>query len=227
MRPYLVNTQPPPSRRSRRTRRPQSARRPPATRSPSVPYKLSWALIGLFLTIGGTFVVAFITNLPWKWAEEGIQVYSLNVNYQIAAVLLVACLGGPLAGSLAQLAYIAVGLSGLQVFYLGGGINYVQEPAFGYLLGFIPGAWLCGLLAFKRDVQLESLAYSCLCGLLAIHVTGILYLIGLHLFSAIGGGWAALWSDFLNLSVHILPGQLAIVCAVSVLAYILRRLMFY
>ncbi len=222
-----MNTQPPTAKPQRRSRQPKSPASRRSHRLLSTPYKLLWAAIGLLLTIGGTFVVAFITNLPWKWASEGVQVYSLNVSFQIAAVLLIACLGGRFAGSLAQIAYIAIGLAGLQVFYLGGGLDYVQQPAFGYLLGFIPGAWICGSLAFKRPVQLEHLAYSCLCGLFAIHFTGIAYLIGMHLFSAIGGGWGALWQDFLNHSIRILPGQLAIVCAVSVWAYVLRRLMFY
>jgi len=196
---------------------------------PSPPYQLLWAAIGLFLTIGGTFIVAFITNLPWQWAESGVQVYPLNVTYQIAAVLLVACVGGPFAGSLAQIAYIAVGLLVWPVFTHGGGLTYIQEPSFGYLVGFIPGAWICGSLAFKRPGQLESFAYSCLWGLLAIHLTGIAYLIGLHLFSSVGGGWAALWEGLrhYSLSLWILPGQLAMVCTVSVCAYALRRLLFY
>jgi biotin transport system substrate-specific component len=29
-----------------------------------------WALIGLFLTIGGTLIEAFITNAPWAWSQN-------------------------------------------------------------------------------------------------------------------------------------------------------------
>lgn len=226
----LVNTQPPPAsppRLKRRLRRRPPPGSRPTSRALSIPYKLLWALIGVFLTIGGMFVVAFITNVPWKWPEEGVQVYALNTSYQIAAVLLVACLGGPWAGSLAQVAYLAIGLAGLPVFYNGGGLDYIQQPSFGYLLGFIPGAWICGYLAFGQPVKLEALARSGLWGLAAIHATGIAYLLGMHLFSPLGGGWRALWSDFLSHSVWILPSQLAIVCAMAVCAYGLRRLLFY
>jgi len=34
-------------------------------------------------------------------------------------------------------------------FAQGGGIDYPKQPQFGYLLGFIPGAWVCGFLAFQ------------------------------------------------------------------------------
>ena len=32
----------------------------------------------------------------------------------------------------------------LMVFHSGGGLSYLQLPAFGYIAGFLPAAWLCG-----------------------------------------------------------------------------------
>lgn len=88
---------------------------------------------------------------------------------------------------MAQIAYLTLGLSGFQVFAQGGGLHYLSQPTFGYLLGFVPGAWLCGFLAFGKPLRLEQLLSSCLGGLLAIHLTGILYLGGLAVLQLLQG----------------------------------------
>ena len=191
----------------------------------AAPYQLLWSVIGLLLTIGGTFLEAYVTSSPWNWSQAGVHTLSLGVTYQIGAVLLVGCLGGKNAGAISQIAYLVLGLTWLPVFAQGGGIEYIKQPNFGYLLGFIPGAWICGFLAFQSSPKLESLAFSCVCGLLTIHLTGIGYLILNHASS-----WAA-QSSILQVAIKYsffpLPGQLAVVCAVAVLAYGLRHLMFY
>lgn len=196
----------------------------------SAPNELLWALIGLLLTIFSTFVEAFVTNLPWNWAEQGIHTQSLGVTYQIGAVLLTGCLGGKNAGALAQLAYVILGLTWLPVFAQGGGLGYLEEPSFGYILGFIPGAWFCGLLAFRARAKLESLAFSSLCGLLVIHVCGLFYLLGLSSFNSPANptfALANLPTLILNYSITPLPGQLVIVCVVAIVSFALRQLLFY
>lgn len=192
----------------------------------SVPNELLWALIGLLLTIGGTFVEAFVTNPPWDWSGQGIQTVSLGVTYQIGAVLLTGCLGGKSAGALSQIAYIVLGLN-LPVFTQGGGLSYLKEPSFGYLLGFIGGAWVCGFLAFRMPPRIESLAFSCLCGLLTIHLYGIGYLIIFHALSLATFSNLPLWEAIMKYSIEPLPGQMVVTCAVTALAFALRQLMFY
>lgn len=191
----------------------------------AAPNQLLWSLIGLLLTIGGTFLEAYVTSAPSSWSERGIQTIPLNVTYQIGAVLLVGCLGGRKAGALSQIAYLILGLTWLPVFAQGGGISYIQQPHFGYLLGFVPGAWVCGFLAFQASPKLESLAFSCLCGLLTIHLCGLSYLILSQIFH-----WSSqvpLLPTILRYSFDPIPGQLVVVCAVTVLAYGLRLILFY
>lgn len=189
--------------------------------------QLLWSLIGLLLTISGTFLQAYATNVPWGWSEHGIQTIPLGVTYQIGAVLLVGCLGGSNAGALSQIAYLILGLSWLFVFTQGGGIGYFQQPNFGYLLGFVPGSWVCGYLAFRVPAKLESLASSCLWGLLIIHLCGLTYLILNQIFHWTGSQTLPLLQSVFKYSVYPLPGQLAVVCAVTVLAYVLRLILFY
>ncbi|MEA5573765.1 biotin transporter BioY [Calothrix sp. UHCC 0171] len=189
--------------------------------------ELLWSMIGLLLTMGGTFLDASVTTLPWSWSKYGIQTFSLGVSYQIGGVLLVGCLGGKNAGALSQIAYLVMGLTLLPVFSDGGGIGYVKLLQFGYLLGFIPGAWICGLLAFKARPKLETLAFSCLCGLLTVHLCGIIYLALGYFLQWKGTETQSLLQAILKHSWYTLPGQFIVICAVTVVAFILRHLMFY
>ncbi|MFW6358488.1 MAG: biotin transporter BioY [Chroococcales cyanobacterium] len=195
------------------------------TVSPAIEFL--WAIIGLMLTISGNLVHAFTITPPWLWTEEGIQVQSLGVTYQVGAVLLTGCLGGRNAGALSQIAYLILGLNWYPVFDQGGGFDYLQKPAFGYLLGFVAGGWLCGYLAFKARPKLESLAFSAICGLVTIHVSGLIYLIGLFIVNNFNGGFKVLLNATLMYSIYPFPGQLVIVCAVTVIAFVLRRVLFY
>lgn len=188
--------------------------------------ELLWALIGLMLTIGGTLLEASITGFPWQWSGT-IPLHSLGVNCQIGAVILIGCLGGRNAAAMSQIAYLGLGLAGFPVFSKGGGFSYLGEPSFGYLLGFIPGAWVCGRLAFKAVPRLEAFAFSGLCGLLVVHFVGILYLILGYAFKWVHPNSMPFWKAVMAFSVHLLPGQLAVTCAIAILAFLLRRVMFY
>jgi len=101
--------------------------------------QIMWAFIGLLLTIGGTFLDAYITTSPLNWNDSGLQTFFLGITYQIGAVLLTGCLGGKNAGAISQIAYLLLGLTWLPVFAQGGGFDYIKQPYFGYVLGFIPG----------------------------------------------------------------------------------------
>lgn len=162
--------------------------------------------------------------LPSSWAA--VPVYPLPVSYQVAAVLLVGCMGGRQAAALSQVAYLILGLSGFQVFSQGGGLDYWREPTFGYLLGFVPGAWVCGWLAFRpqRQVSLEWLALSSLAGLALIHGCGVLYLGGLALAGQLSQPLGELLKQY---SLFALPGQLVIVCVVATVARVLRWILLY
>ncbi|NEP04845.1 MULTISPECIES: biotin transporter BioY [Okeania] len=193
----------------------------------TITVQLLWAITGLLLTIAATFLPASFASPTWIWEQQEVKTFSLGVTYQVGAVLFVGCLGGKNAAVISQIAYILLGLTLLPVFSQGGGIGYLREPSFGYLLGFIPGAWICGNLAFQAYPKLESLTFSCLLGLLSIHATGLTYLIISSIF-----GWKkveslSLFEAIYRYSIFPLPGQLGIICAVAVMAYFLRRLLFY
>jgi biotin transport system substrate-specific component len=187
-----------------------------------------WAFIGLLLTVLGTFVEAFTTNPPWNWTEKGIYSQSLGITYQIGAVLLTGCLGGKNAGAISQIAYVILGTIGMPIFARGGGLGYLSEPSFGYLIGFIPGAWICGYLAFRNRARLELLALSSLFGLLVVHLCGLIYLVGLSYLGSSDGLTVGNLPEMINrYSVAPIPGQLIMICVVAAIAFIVRQLLFY
>ena len=53
-------------------------------------------------------------------------------------------------GAISQLLYVGIGLLGLPVFTQGGGIGYVLQPSFGFLLGLIPAAAVIGAMTARR-----------------------------------------------------------------------------
>jgi biotin transport system substrate-specific component len=188
--------------------------------------KALWAVIGLLLTISGVFIEVAIPvpSLAWPIDWNHVPTYSLGVTLQIGAILLVGCMAGRNAAALSQIAYLILGLSGFQIFAQGGGLGYLKEPTFGYLLGFLPGAWICGHIAFQQQRRLENLIMSCLWGLGTIHIVGLLYLTVLSLFKITSANW---WEAVLRYSVYPLPGQFIIVCTVAAVAYLMRILLFY
>jgi len=185
--------------------------------------QLLWAIIGLLLTISGVFIAVAIQIPLVSWPFE-ISEVTIDVTLQIGAVLFVACMGGRNPAALSQIAYLLLGLSGFQVFSQGGGLDYIRQPTFGYLIGFLVGAWVCGDLAFKLPRKLISFMLSTLAGLGLIHLCGIAYFTVLAIANQLPNGWL---HTFLNYSFYPIPGQLTILCCVVFVSLLLRRVLMY
>ena len=66
---------------------------------------------------------------------------------QTFAVALIAASAGWRVGVATVALYLIEGLSGLPVFANGGGIGYVMSPTFGFLVGYLPMAYVIGRVA--------------------------------------------------------------------------------
>jgi biotin transport system substrate-specific component len=193
---------------------------------PPLPEVMLWTCIGIILTAAGTFIPASSFAAPWSWWGGGFGVQTLGVSYQVGAVLLTACLGGKNAAMLSQVIYILLGLSGLPIFDRGGGSIYLQQPHFGYLIGFVVGAWLCGWLAFQSLAKFATLIASSMVGLFTIHLVGITYLTIMYFITGLGAEIDSLTQAIAIYSLQPLPGQIAVVCATSLIAFVMRKIMF-
>jgi len=123
------------------------------------------ALISLFaaLTTVGAYLKVPVPVVPFT-----LQVFFVSIS----GILL-----GPRKGALSQLLYAILGLAGIPVFTQGGGISYIFNPTFGYIIGFIGGAYLTGYL-FKRlrKITVFGIFLSIIGGLGVIYFAGVCYL---------------------------------------------------
>ena len=93
---------------------------------------------------------------------------------QIPVVFFIVALLGRKFGILSILIYIILGLF-FPIFALGGGISYLFEYGFGYILAFIPAIFFAGTL-LKGKTDLLRVFLISLIGVLTIHILGILYM---------------------------------------------------
>lgn len=78
-------------------------------------------------------------------AQVSLPLWPVPATLQTLAVLLLGALGGARLGAASVALYLAEGAVGLPVFAGGaGGAAVLAGPTAGYLLGFLPAAWLAG-----------------------------------------------------------------------------------
>ncbi len=94
---------------------------------------------------------------------------------QIPIVFFIVALLGRKFGILSILLYIGLGLF-FPIFALGGGLSYMFEYGFGYILAFIPAIFFAGTLLKGKTDFLRMFLISII-GVLTIHVLGILYML--------------------------------------------------
>ena len=100
----------------------------------------------------------------------------IPITLQTMFATLAGLLLGPRLGAASAAVYMLLGLCGFPVFTQGGGIGYVLQPTFGYILGFIGGAFVTGIIAERmKKPGVWQLFAACLAGLLVIYACGVLY----------------------------------------------------
>ena len=151
------------------------------------------------------------------------KVLSLPSTWQVPALLLTALVCGPNAGVIASVAYITIGLFQLPVFHGGGTLDYLFTPGFGFLVGFIPAAWLTGRLANQAGMNnLPRLTLSAVAGLMALQACGVLNLI----FGSLMIRWSNPLPELLfTYTIAPLPAQLSLCACVGLIAIPLRKLL--
>lgn len=122
---------------------------------------------------------------PFSFFSDGefYNQFIQNFNYipQIPIVLFIGALLGQRFGLLAIAVYIFIGLCGVPVFGLGGGLKYISQPSFGYILGYLIGAFFVAK-NLQNNRSLLAIILSSTIGVLLIHIIGILYLVVISIF---------------------------------------------
>lgn len=118
-------------------------------------------------------------------------IFSFNLIPQIPVLMFICAALGRKMTLTSVILYILAGIFIAPIFGLGGGLKYVFEYGFGYLLAYIPAVILAGKL-LKKYTFLEMITAT-LVGVLTIHFIGILYMIVIALLKHSGGNFIAGW----------------------------------
>ncbi|MGN0641734.1 MAG: biotin transporter BioY [Huintestinicola sp.] len=123
---------------------------------------------------------------------------------------------GSKKGALSVLCYVLLGLAGVPIFASGGGLGYIFQPTFGYLLGFIAGTYVTGHIAGKTDSpSVKRLLAANLLGLVIVYAMGMVYYWLIMTFYV--GTGIGLWTLFLYCFLLVVPGDLVLCVLAAVM----------
>lgn len=144
----------------------------------------------VLLVVAGAGFIGLLAQISFHLSFTPVP-----ITAQTLGVLVVGTSLGLRRGAAALILYAAAGLIGVP-WFAAGGSGYVG-PAFGYILGFIAAAAICGYLAERRaDRRLISAVPAMVLGEFVMYVIGVAWLgVALHLSvgSAINEGFVPFW----------------------------------
>lgn len=165
-------------------------------------------------------LVALFAALIAVGAFLRIPVPVVPFTLQTFFVSLAGMLLGRKLGAASAALYMAIGLIGIPVFTQGGGFGYVLKPTFGYILGFVAGAFVTGAIARKANQpKFWRLLLAALAGLLVIYTLGTTYFYFLSNYYL--GNQVSVWTALLYCFLMFIPGD----GAMSVVAALVARRM--
>ena len=155
--------------------------------------------------------------------DLSISIIPLQSNWQIQGLFLISLLCGPRIGTISAISYLFIGLFYLPIFHGGGSVGYILTSEFGYLIGFVPAAWICGILSKKNsNANLINYSFYTTLSLCIIHLTGIIYIVAGSFF----GKWLENISDLILINTLIpFPTQLLLCISISLVSIILKRIL--
>lgn len=179
--------------------------------SPRRTFSALWWLYQSMTVLAGSVLIAMCAQ-----AEIILPFSPVPITGQTFGVLVTAALLGRIRATAAMLAYLAEGISGLPVFAGGAaGAAYLLGPTGGYLMGFMPAAFLIGFLSdhsWDRNLGLTLLSMTL--GSMVLLSCGVLWL-----------GVYTGWEHVLNLGFYpFVAGDLFKIALAALLLPSLRRL---
>ena len=124
------------------------------------------------LIIGGSLLIGLCAQVRFFLPFSPVP-----VTGQTFAVLMIGALLGARRGCVCVLAYIVEGVVGLPVFATGVGFAVLRGLTGGYIIGFIPAAYIVGLLAEKGwDRRIGTTVIAMALGNIVIYAFGAVWL---------------------------------------------------
>jgi len=127
------------------------------------------------ITLRGMTRAALFGALTAVGAFILIPIPPVPVTLQTLFLYLAASTLGGALGAWSQTVYLLLGVIGLPVFAGGkAGLGVLIGPTGGYLLGFVPAAWIAGhLIALKARPGFAWVAFSLAAGTACLYGTGV------------------------------------------------------
>jgi biotin transport system substrate-specific component len=133
-------------------------------------------------------------------AKISVPVLPVPVTLATFAVAALAAGFGWRIGVATVALYIAEGLAGLPVFTFGGGWSYVLSPSFGFILGYLPMAYIIGRAADRgASGKVMSLFVAMLAADAVVFAFGFVWLLAVAGILLQFGGALPGWLDAGNL----------------------------
>lgn len=124
-------------------------------------------IINISLFVALTAIGAFIK----------IPIAPAPITLQFLFTALSGILLGSKYGALSQLLYMLIGLFGVPIFTKGGGFNYIFEPSFGYIIGFVFASYVIGKIVEKNiNSSFKNIAMASFVGIMVTYLIGVPYL---------------------------------------------------
>lgn len=140
------------------------------------------------------------TLVLWASAKISVPVMPIPVSLQTMAVAGLAAAFGWRIGVATLMLYLVEGLAGLPVFAYGGGIQYLASPSFGFILGYIPMAYIIGKAADQgAGKKLLTLFAAMLIGDAVLFAFGFAWLLAVSTIIVQAGAALPSWIDAGNL----------------------------
>ena len=161
------------------------------------------------MKIKNLIMISLFTALIAAGAFIKIPVPVCPFTLQLLFTTLAGILLGAKNGAISVLCYIFLGLVGVPVFASGGGLNYIFEPTFGYLIGFAVGTYITGFIT--NNVMMPSLKRMLVgnfLGLAVVYIFGMIYYWGIMTFYV--GTGIGLWTLFLYCFIMAVPGDIVL-----------------
>ena len=148
----------------------------------------------------------------------------LPITFQLFFVVLGALLLGGRAGAVSSVLYMVIGLIGVPVFTQGGGIGYVLQPSFGYIIGFIPAALIVGLIAGRsKNLSFTRALLASFAGMLVVYIIGTAYYY--LIFRFVSGVELGAWVLFTRCFLLVAPGDILLCLVAATLCGRLKHLL--
>ena len=149
-----------------------------------------------------------------------IPIPVVSFTLQFLFTTLAGLLLGARLGALSVAIYLMTGLIGLPIFANGGGLSYILQPSFGYLVGFCLGSYITGRIAdMEGNLSFRKLFAAGAAGLIVVYSIGMIYyyvIANFYIDQPIG-----IMALFLYCFLLPVPGDL-VICIVS--AIIAKRM---